>query len=180
VCLLRRGVVSTSPNPQTGGPPLIGCLRLLMQFIHSYPPYRRPFLHPQPEDAPCRGDRDPHKYIYLFIYLFSKSTQNNGGHLNSQLFHLIRVIGITACDRLDGLGFETWRGTRSCTPVQTSHKILHTCTDQPQDLAHLYRPATRSSTPVQTSHKIFHTCTDQPQDLPHLYRPATRLPNHPV
>ena len=132
MCLLRRGVVSTSPNPQTGGPPLIGCLRLLMQFIHSYPPYRRPFLHPQPEDAPCRGDRDPHKYIYLFIYLFSKSTQNNGGHLNSQLFHLIRVIGITACDRLDGLGFETWRGTRSCTPVQTSHKIFHTCTDQPQ------------------------------------------------
>ena len=30
-----------------------------MQFIHSYPPYRRPFLYPQPEDAPCRGDRDP-------------------------------------------------------------------------------------------------------------------------
>ena len=22
-------------------------------------PYRRQFLHPQPEDAPCRGDRDP-------------------------------------------------------------------------------------------------------------------------
>ena len=22
------------------------------------PPYRRPFLHPQPEDAPCRGDRE--------------------------------------------------------------------------------------------------------------------------
>jgi hypothetical protein len=20
----------------------------------------RPFLHPQPEDAPCRGDKDPH------------------------------------------------------------------------------------------------------------------------
>ena len=27
-----------------------------------YPPCRRPFLHPQPEDAPCRGDRDP-KYV---------------------------------------------------------------------------------------------------------------------
>ena len=26
---------------------------------HTSPPYRRPFLHPQPEDAPCRGDRDP-------------------------------------------------------------------------------------------------------------------------
>jgi hypothetical protein len=59
MCFLRRGVVSTSPNPQAGGPPLVGCLRLLIQFIHSYPPYWRPFLHPQPEDAPCRGDRDP-------------------------------------------------------------------------------------------------------------------------
>jgi hypothetical protein len=58
----REGVVSTSPNPQAGGPPLIGCPLLLIQFIHSYPPYRRPFLHPQPEDAPCRGDRDPHSW----------------------------------------------------------------------------------------------------------------------
>jgi hypothetical protein len=57
---LRRGVVSTLPNHQAGGPPLIGYPRLLIQFIHSYPPYRGPFLHPQPEDAPCRGDRDPH------------------------------------------------------------------------------------------------------------------------
>ena len=55
----RGGVVSTSPNPQTGGPPIVGCPRLLSQFIRSYPSYRRPFLHPQPGDAPCRGDRDP-------------------------------------------------------------------------------------------------------------------------
>jgi len=47
--------------------------------------------------------------------------QNNGRHLNSQLCHLIRVVGITACDRLDGWGFETW-----------GHEIFHTCTDQPQ------------------------------------------------
>ena len=62
MCFLRRGVVSTSPNPQAGGPPLVSCPRLLIQFIHSYPPYRRPFLHPQPEDAPCRRDRDPHSW----------------------------------------------------------------------------------------------------------------------
>jgi len=43
MCFLRRGVVSTSLNHQTGGPPLVGCPRLLIQFIHSYPPYRRPF-----------------------------------------------------------------------------------------------------------------------------------------
>ena len=58
-CFSRGGVVSASPNPQAGGPPLVGCPRLLIQFIRSYPPYRRPFLHPQLEDATCRGDRDP-------------------------------------------------------------------------------------------------------------------------
>jgi hypothetical protein len=58
-CFSRGGVVSTSPNPQAGGPPLVGCPRLLIQCICSCPPYRRPFLHPQPEDAPCCGDRDP-------------------------------------------------------------------------------------------------------------------------
>jgi len=57
--VLQGGIVSTSPNPQAGGPPLVGCPRMLIQFIFSYPPYRRPFLYPQPEDAPCRGERDP-------------------------------------------------------------------------------------------------------------------------
>jgi hypothetical protein len=55
---LRRGVVKISPNPQAGGQPLVGCPRLLIQYIRSYPSYRRPPLHPQPEDAPCCGDRD--------------------------------------------------------------------------------------------------------------------------
>ena len=51
---LRRGVVSTSPNPQAGGPPRLGGPRLLIQYIRSYPPNWRPFLHPQPEDADLR------------------------------------------------------------------------------------------------------------------------------
>ena len=59
ISVLQGRVVSTSPNPQAGGPPLVGCPRLLIQFIRSYPPYRRPFLYPQPEDMPCRCDRDP-------------------------------------------------------------------------------------------------------------------------
>jgi hypothetical protein len=41
---LRRGVVSTSLNPQAGGPPGVGCPRLLIQYIRSYPPNWRPFL----------------------------------------------------------------------------------------------------------------------------------------
>jgi hypothetical protein len=60
-------VVSTSPNSQSGGPPHVGCPRLLIQYIRSYPPYRRPFLYPQPEDAPCRGDRDPLNTDYLCL-----------------------------------------------------------------------------------------------------------------
>jgi hypothetical protein len=56
---VRWGVVSTSPNPQAGGPPHVGCLLLLIQYFLSYLPYWRPFLHPQPEDAPLRGDRNP-------------------------------------------------------------------------------------------------------------------------
>jgi hypothetical protein len=50
------GVVSPSPNPQARGAPLVGSPRLLIQYIRSYPPYWRPFLHLQPEDVPCRGD----------------------------------------------------------------------------------------------------------------------------
>jgi hypothetical protein len=33
---LQRGVVSTSPNPQAGGPQLVDCPWLLIQFIRSY------------------------------------------------------------------------------------------------------------------------------------------------
>ena len=59
----REGLLAPRPTPQAGGPPLVGCPRLLIQFIRSYPPYRRPFLCPQPEDAPCSGDRDHNKNI---------------------------------------------------------------------------------------------------------------------
>ena len=56
---LQRGVVTTSPNPHYGAPPHVGCPRPLIRYVRRYPPYRRLFLHPQPEDVPCRGDMDP-------------------------------------------------------------------------------------------------------------------------
>jgi hypothetical protein len=37
--VLRGRVVSPPPNPQPGGPPTVGCPRLLIQYIRSYPPY---------------------------------------------------------------------------------------------------------------------------------------------
>jgi len=68
--VLQGGVVSTSPNPQAEGPPLVvGCPRLLIQYIHSYPPYRRPFVYPQPEEVPCRGDRPTNNQLQLEIDL---------------------------------------------------------------------------------------------------------------
>ena len=45
VSVLKGGVVSASPNPQAGGPPLVGCPRLVIQFIRGYPPCRRLFLY---------------------------------------------------------------------------------------------------------------------------------------
>jgi len=54
-----KDLLAPRPTPQVGGPPLVGCSRLLLQFIRRYPPYWRQFLHPQPADAPCCGQRDP-------------------------------------------------------------------------------------------------------------------------
>ena len=50
-------VRSCEHNPHTS--PIVGCPRLLIQNIRSYPPHWRPFLHLKPEDTPCRGGRDP-------------------------------------------------------------------------------------------------------------------------
>ena len=58
-CKDLRGVVSTSPNPQAGRPHLVGCPRLPTQYIHSCPPYWRPFLLPHPQYAPYSGNRGP-------------------------------------------------------------------------------------------------------------------------
>ena len=51
--------LATRPTPVARRPPLFCFLRLVIQYIRSYSPYSRSFLHPQPVDAPCRGDRDP-------------------------------------------------------------------------------------------------------------------------
>jgi hypothetical protein len=37
--VLRWGVVSSKPNTQARGPPPVGYLGLLIQYICSYPPY---------------------------------------------------------------------------------------------------------------------------------------------
>jgi hypothetical protein len=101
--------ISASPNPQAGGPPLVGCPRLLIQYIRSYPPHRRPFLHPHPEDVPCRGDRDrliimlsydnyihyncQHNYVMVFI----KAICFDSHESFSDLMYVITLQGIIHC-----------------------------------------------------------------------------------
>jgi len=50
---------SPSPNPQVGVSPLVGCPRLLIQYIHSFSPFLEAagghLLYPQPEKEPCRA-----------------------------------------------------------------------------------------------------------------------------
>ena len=91
-----------SPKPQAGGQPLVGCPRLLIQYIRSYPPYRWPFLYPQPEVAPCRGDRDPlitgvqllsilRSYTKLWVAPNLSHSNSWCSHLNFPSCHLLSV-----------------------------------------------------------------------------------------
>ena len=80
----RGGVVSTSPNPQAGGPPLVGFPRLLIQFIHTYPPHRRTFHYPQPEDAPYRSDRDPLHTVLFYIQRIKLLSVTNISIINTE------------------------------------------------------------------------------------------------
>ena len=109
---LRRGVVSTSSNPQAGGPHLVGCPRLLIQFFHSYPPDWRPFLHPQPEDAPCRGDRDPHSW-----YFAVRTVPNSGLCSVPDCASLWSKMGVGVCfENLFNAkaGPDGWTGVLTC------------------------------------------------------------------
>jgi len=72
---LRGEVVSTSPKSTAGLPPIIDCLRLFIQYIHSYPTHWRTILHSQPVEAPHHCHMDPHimENIYLKLTIILKS-----------------------------------------------------------------------------------------------------------
>jgi hypothetical protein len=44
---------------QAGGPPVVGCPRLLIQCIRSCHPYLNAFSSIRNHDAPCPGDKGP-------------------------------------------------------------------------------------------------------------------------
>ena len=135
--VLQGRVVSTLPNPQAGGPPLVGCPRLLIQFIRSYPPYRRPFLYPQPEDAPCRGDRDPLHGRHDTIPVKSESANvsfytNNSKISNLGLWHSCRKWAVcrfkNMCSSFSALSL---RHILSCSNFSSPAKDISVTSSMP-------------------------------------------------
>jgi hypothetical protein len=52
-------LLALRPTSQAEGHPFCRLSATTYSYTRSYPPYWRPFLHPQPKDAPCRGDNGP-------------------------------------------------------------------------------------------------------------------------
>jgi hypothetical protein len=52
-------LLAPCPTPKLEDLPLSAVLDCLFNVFAATVHIRRPFLHPQPEDAPCHGDRDP-------------------------------------------------------------------------------------------------------------------------
>jgi hypothetical protein len=67
LCIVIRNMVifcgdellAPRPTPKLEDHPLSAVRDCLFNVFAATIHIRRPFLHPQPEDAPCRGDRDP-------------------------------------------------------------------------------------------------------------------------
>ena len=133
--VLQGGVVSTSPNPEAGGPSLVGCPRLFIQFIRSYPPYRRPFLYPQPEDAPCRGDRDPlHMGSSLNFETFSTQwwhimmTSVALSHVRVRTYLPLPIFTLTALSYPISTALFTYRLRQTQLIInKASFTYVHTC-----------------------------------------------------
>jgi len=111
------------PNPRAGVTPLVGCPRLLIQCIHSYPPYWRPFLHTQPEDAPCRGERDP--LIMEWPHISVIQSQNILFPDDGNRENLRMITGLYLCQKSIKAQFNTVPGTKSQTNAIILNRISH-------------------------------------------------------
>jgi hypothetical protein len=66
------------PNPQTGGPPTVGCPRLLIQHIRSYPPYLEAVSSIRnPRTRHAMVTVDPHQTIQIKQLFYCVSVSVN-------------------------------------------------------------------------------------------------------
>jgi hypothetical protein len=63
---------ASRPTPKLEDHPMSAVRDCLFNVFAATLHIRRPFLHPQPEDAPCHGDKDPHITDYSLLH-FKKS-----------------------------------------------------------------------------------------------------------
>jgi hypothetical protein len=68
-------LLAPRPTPELEDHPLSADRDYLFNVYAATLHNWRPFLHPQPEDAPCRGDRDPHNTA-LHQYMTFISTKS--------------------------------------------------------------------------------------------------------
>jgi hypothetical protein len=70
-CLLhywsQRRAVNPLPNMRAAGPPAFGCPTPLVYSAYRQLLHYGRLLHPQPEDALCRGDRTSTARVYVFV-----------------------------------------------------------------------------------------------------------------
>jgi hypothetical protein len=62
ICFVTRQfeeLLALRPTPNLEDHPLSAVRDCLFNVFATTLHIRRPFVHPQPEDTPCRGDRDP-------------------------------------------------------------------------------------------------------------------------
>jgi hypothetical protein len=103
----RRGVVSTSPNPQDGVPPRVGCPRLLIQNIRSYPPYVQAVppsatwgrAMPWWQGPTCHCDRDPLVTLKTFRYFSHRALSVTSRKKQHRVQNVWRWLTWSARDR---------------------------------------------------------------------------------
>jgi hypothetical protein len=90
-------LLTPRPAPKLEDHPLSAVRDCLFNVFAATLHNRRPFLHPQPEDAPCRGDRDPlNTVICINTTLFLQSNSSLEASISRRPF---------------GPEFTTWQST---------------------------------------------------------------------
>jgi hypothetical protein len=75
-------LLAPCPTPKLEGHPLSAVRDCLFNVFAATLHIRRPFLHPQPEDAPCHGDRDQLIIGFRHIMLFTVHIKLLCAHLH--------------------------------------------------------------------------------------------------
>jgi hypothetical protein len=96
ICIVFRNMVifygeellAPRPIPKLEGHPLSAVRDCLFNVFAATLHIRRPFLHPQPEDTPCRGDRDP-------LIMAQRLTSFTNNKITFQMYYYICCSFIT-------------------------------------------------------------------------------------